>query len=193
MKHYKSLTPKATILWSNSSAVSKFDLGPLSKSALRSSVRTTDRWTDSSGRKCFKGNKHLRGTQTLAYNCSCLALLCSSSEATSRVQLRTYTVQFARKIIQTTPLLVMSQTKDWVEVSCTNYHSYLLQNSALASICPIEATQVDELQSIESLFNGLSYDDLWDDAGVRSAIRYVRGSKALRLPAELRPLVPRSL
>ena len=52
---------------------------------------------------------------------------------------------------------------------------------------------VDEMQTIQALFEELRYDDVWDDAGVRSALRYVRGSKTLLLPEEVRPLVPRSL
>ncbi|CAE7872119.1 unnamed protein product [Symbiodinium sp. KB8] len=68
MKHYKSPTAKSTLLWSNSAVVSRFDLGPLSRSQLRSSVRTTDRWVNAAGRKCFKGNKNLRATQPLDPN-----------------------------------------------------------------------------------------------------------------------------
>ena len=49
------------------------------------------------------------------------------------------------------------------------------------------------MQTIQALFEELRYDDVWDDAGVRSALRYVRGSKTLLLPEEVRPLVPRSL
>ena len=56
-----------------------------------------------------------------------------------------------------------------------------------------ETSQVNGMQTIQALFAELRFDDVWDDAGVRCALRYVRGSKTLNLPEEVRPLVPRSL
>ena len=125
MKHYKSPTPKSTLLWSNSSIVSIFKKGKLSRAKLQqSTVRTTDQYVDAKGRKRFKGNKNLKATQQLVCIHACLRKLvlvrffCYTSSALGPVtEPRTYTVHFARKVVQSAPLLKAQELKDWVVVS----------------------------------------------------------------------------
>jgi hypothetical protein len=40
------------------------------------------------------------------------------------------------------------------------------------------------------MYANLPWDDCWEDAEVRSVIRYIRGSKLLAIPADWRPLLP---
>ena len=121
MKHYKSATAKSTCLWSNSSIVSIFNLGRLSRAQLRSDVRTTDRYVDSKGRVRFKGNKHLKGTQTLPQLLTAVLFKYTfPSPCSPSTQLRTYTVHFARKVVQSAPMLLARETKDVLQVAYLN-------------------------------------------------------------------------
>ena len=60
-------TPKRSILFSNSRWISLFSFASKMKwNKLRGEFQTTDKYVDKKGRKRFKGNKALKGTQTLA-------------------------------------------------------------------------------------------------------------------------------
>ena len=46
---------------------------------------------------------------------------------------------------------------------------------------------------LRECFSALQFEDLWDDAELVAAIRYVRGAKQLRIPAEWQGLLPSAL
>lgn len=50
-----------------------------------------------------------------------------------------------------------------------------------------------QIPSAEETFDSLSYDDKWPEASMASVCHWLRGSKALRVPASFRPLLPNSL
>lgn len=52
--------------------------------------------------------------------------------------------------------------------------------------CPPEA-------DAKAIFRSMEYDDMWDDADLRSCIHYLRGSTSLRIPAGWRELLPTSI
>ena len=63
---YKSHTPKRHILLSNSPAIGGFDLGKLKrKPRKRGGAKTTIQYVDAQGRKCYKGTRNLKITETL--------------------------------------------------------------------------------------------------------------------------------
>ena len=66
MLHYKSRSPKRTRLWSCSTAIRLFDLGPMTKQTLKAGtkVKTTKKTISKSGRQQFTGSADLRGTQS---------------------------------------------------------------------------------------------------------------------------------
>lgn len=72
MLSYGSRSPKRTKCWSSSMAVGLMDKGPISKRQIKAcATKTVDRWIDSKGRKCYKGNANLKVTQL-----SCCSLCC---------------------------------------------------------------------------------------------------------------------
>ena len=46
---------------------------------------------------------------------------------------------------------------------------------------------------LKTAFKNLTYKDVWADADVTLAIRYVFGSKKLRVPESWREIIPRTL
>ena len=50
--------------------------------------------------------------------------------------------------------------------------------------------KVDTSSDLKTMYSNLQWDDLWEDAVARSVIRYMRGSKLLRIPADWRALLP---
>lgn len=65
--------PKRTLLVSNSERVNRLRTGKLVKGLHTSSVKTTEKYVDGSGRVRFKGTGQLKSTQTLV---SMVSLLC---------------------------------------------------------------------------------------------------------------------
>lgn len=68
MKHYNCKTPKRTRLWSWSWGVSIFNKGSLRKKTLKSTIKTSESYTDSKGVRRWKGTSALKGTQFLPGN-----------------------------------------------------------------------------------------------------------------------------
>ena len=66
MLHYQSATPKRTKVWSNSHMICKLDLGAITREMIAAcTVKSTDTYVDSSGKKRYKGNANLKRTQCL--------------------------------------------------------------------------------------------------------------------------------
>ena len=53
--------------------------------------------------------------------------------------------------------------------------------------------QADPSTSLTSLYEGMEWGDLWDDAAMLSVVRYLRGSHRLRLPQEWRAMLLKGL
>ena len=49
------------------------------------------------------------------------------------------------------------------------------------------------LDHMEAMLEGLDWDQIWEDASLRSVCHYLRGSKDLRLPPEIRALIPQAI
>lgn len=54
-----------------------------------------------------------------------------------------------------------------------------------------QPSQVSFDLDVKAAFENLTYEDRWDDAQLREALIYVRGSKLLSIPQSWRALVPR--
>ena len=68
MAHYKSPTPKRHYAYANSEKVLQLDKGPLravDRKAKKDRIKTADHYFNKQGKKCYKGTKHLRSTETL--------------------------------------------------------------------------------------------------------------------------------
>ena len=74
---------------------------------------------------------------------------------------------------------------------CTLNFSKFPNISFLLSFSPI--AQVDQATPLKELFDQLTYDDMWDDAGVIDCIKYARGSKLLEIPSGWRDSMPAAL
>lgn len=48
-------------------------------------------------------------------------------------------------------------------------------------------------EQARSMFAQLEYDDLWEDAGLVSVVRYLRGCQGLSIPPQWKPLLPTRL
>ena len=62
MAHYKSPTPKRHYAYANSEKIHELDKGPLR--AVDRNI-TAEHYFNKQGKKCYKGTKHLRPTETL--------------------------------------------------------------------------------------------------------------------------------
>ena len=69
MHHYKSLTPKRHIAYSNSAVIKNLDRGILTgwkaKSKEPGRVKTVEFYQNKKGKTCWKGTKRLKQTETL--------------------------------------------------------------------------------------------------------------------------------
>lgn len=63
MRGWGSKTPKRTSLWSNSRAIRKFRTAAKHSKAPKKSHQLADVYFDRAGRKRYKGNRHLKGSQ----------------------------------------------------------------------------------------------------------------------------------
>ncbi len=63
MRAFNHPTPKRTIVFSPSALVKKLDRGALKRSQLQAEIQTTDQYVSKEGKKRFKGNSNLKGTQ----------------------------------------------------------------------------------------------------------------------------------
>ena len=70
MKAWGHVTAKRTYVLSNTHLIQSLDSGPMKRKDLHSEVSTTDRYESQDGRKRFKGNKNLKGTQLLSFQFS---------------------------------------------------------------------------------------------------------------------------
>ena len=105
-------------------------------------------------------------------------------------------MHFARKVVQSAPMLIARESKDVVNVPYLQLLSSFVElwGSLNVPPClPLPAAEVSGDRTIEDLFSQLDYEDMWPDAGVCAAVRYVRGSKALRIPPDLRHILPDAL
>ena len=58
-------TPKRTLTISNSVHIGMLGTGPLRRSELQSEIETTTKYVSGEGKRRFKGNEFLKGTQLL--------------------------------------------------------------------------------------------------------------------------------
>lgn len=65
MRGWGSATPKRTTLWPNSTAVRYFATTAKARGK-KSMVQLADIYFDSAGRKRYKGNRNLRGSQSMS-------------------------------------------------------------------------------------------------------------------------------
>ena len=68
MAHYKSPTPKRHYAYANSEKIHELDKGPLravDRKAKKDRIITAEHYFNKQGKKCYKGTKHLRPTETL--------------------------------------------------------------------------------------------------------------------------------
>ena len=71
MGHYGSCTPKRHYAYSNSQVIHRIDKGRLQGWKPKAGkVVTAEHYVDGSGKKRYKGTKHLRGTETLDLTCN---------------------------------------------------------------------------------------------------------------------------
>lgn len=46
------------------------------------------------------------------------------------------------------------------------------------------------MPSLQTLFDSMTYEDMWEDAALRDCIAYARSSKLIEIPAEWRCSLP---
>ncbi|CAE7652058.1 unnamed protein product [Symbiodinium microadriaticum] len=149
MWHYESRTPKPTVLWSSSRAITKFWLGRLKRSEVLAKAEHRNpqrrgppvkRWQDKEGRSRFQGT----------------------------FDLRQYTAAFGQKI-------------------ASELHSLIKFTPRL--------NHDDELQSREAIdiWNDWEWGDMWHMADMIDFVHYLYGAKALAIPSEWRPVLPKEL
>ena len=91
MKAWGHVTAKRTYVLSNSHLIKSLDSGAMKRKELYSEVSTTDRYESQDGRKRFKGNANLKGTQFLSlqfYFFSLVSQMSIYSIDTSRLRAR---------------------------------------------------------------------------------------------------------
>lgn len=66
MKAWGHETAKRTIVLASTHLIKSLDCGPMKRKALESAISTTDTYESKDGRKRFKGNTNLKGTQLLS-------------------------------------------------------------------------------------------------------------------------------
>ena len=64
----------------------------------------------------------------------------------------------------------------------------LLEDCRVAESRPDKG--VDARVDAKAIFSSLDYSDNWDDADLRSCIKYIRGSLHLRIPSDWREHLP---
>ena len=82
MKAWGHVTPKRTYVLSNTHLIKSLDSGAMKRKELHSEVSTTDRYESQDGRKRFKGNANLKGTQFLSFRSSSFSLVSHKSKFT---------------------------------------------------------------------------------------------------------------
>ena len=139
MLHYKSRSPKRTRLWSCSTAIRLFDLGPMTKQTLKAGtkVKTTKKTISKSGRQQFTGSADLRGTQSWPQLMDMHACMYPEAQYHSFINsylhacmhacmLRTYTFHFSRQIIRLRPRLLCPQNLSPHPAPCNaRVHAYM--------------------------------------------------------------------
>ena len=53
--------------------------------------------------------------------------------------------------------------------------------------------QVDMSSNLMAMYASLPWGDTWDDAAASAIVRYLRGSKLVKIPPEWKPLLPAEL
>lgn len=191
MWHYESRTPKPTVLWSSSRAITKFWVGKLKRAQVKAEQQKRNpdqrgppvkRWIDKEGRERFKGTFDLRATGSLVLrsnilvsvvslipcHCSVAFLGLGSYRSSFHVHLRQYTAAFGQKIAH-------------------ELHS-------LIKFTPRPFEQ-DELESMDAMaiWSAWGWEDLWPMADMTDFVKYLYGAKGLKIPAEWAPHLPREL
>ena len=58
---------------------------------------------------------------------------------------------------------------------------------------PMDLSKAEQEKTDIELFSELTYSDMWSDASLLELIKYLRGSKYLRIPQEWRSHIPSHL
>ena len=188
---YGSPTPKRQYAWSNSGAIRKLDIG---WKRMRAKVPTVEHYINKTGRKCWKGTKHLKATQTLdlyrlprvwnfivfwflkcnlqgkgLLSTTAFGVICSSPYPIENLQLREYPVPFADNIVKLREELISSR--------------------------PHEPFFGDDLPSGPQILLSTPHDEegLFATANLRGVYSYLRGGAGLRLPPHWREYMPHEL
>ena len=140
------------------------------------------------------------------------SLLCTIQFRNKHVgKTRTYTFHFARKVLQTMPMLTLPSTKSdppatHLQLSKAG-HGRTIYRSDTRLPCKLMTPKAPKLSTktnfvaetiagfnIIEQFDRMPVGDLWHDACVVEAVYYARGSKALRIPSqEWRRVLPTDL
>ena len=183
MGFYRSLTPKRHIGWSNSWTISLLDVGRLSrKRAMRFGLHLAKsaRSYVKNGKKQYQGTSLLRQTGLFVSILEHFLDLCFNSVFGICVVfliflllhqvwvalLRTYPPAFGRKLARLHRLFC--KRKSMISASIT--------------------TEVP----IESWFESLAWDDMWDDANMYAVLAWLRGQMSLDL-GKWRAAFPRKI
>ena len=67
MRKHGGMTWKRTWMWGTTPRLQELDLGPLTPAEREGCVSTTTIRVDRDGRKRWRGNDHLKGTQSCTY------------------------------------------------------------------------------------------------------------------------------
>ena len=170
-RSYGSLTPKRHRAWSNTSRISILDKGKLTKREMASCVvRTTTRVKSKAGKTYFQGNKHLKQTQPEPQQ----LCLCEPFIAGRIPSLLDYVFSASGQasLLMLGPERSTSGWRAWMHLVC----------------CWASATHCASLRFLE-----MDWGDAWDEARVREAAHYIRGSIHLRLPDRWRRVSPEFL
>ena len=123
MRKHLSLTWKRTWVWATSERICALDLGSLEPSERATTVKTTIRKKDSSGRVKWQGSENLKGTRHFDSNVRYILVYCNDLFLEpSKVQFnqaliqsncwvccRQYTFRFARHMVELFPGFVADQ------------------------------------------------------------------------------------
>ena len=185
MWHYQSRTAKPTVLWSPSSAIRTFWRGRLNLAEVRAEKQArnpqnrqapTRKYKDAGGRQRFQGTSELKGTGTYAqlFSTRCFKFITSiysflgPTIFLSPWLLRKYTFKFGAKIAE--------------------------EMKSLISRAPRPVFQDADLAGATDIWANWSWDDSsWSSAEMLDAVKYLYGSKDLRIPAKWKPLLPETL
>ena len=132
------------MLWSNSSSIRRFDCGKLTRTQMERQTRlkTVIRGLTKKGRAGFTGTRSLKSTQQDPQLLRCEdvylntsgVLQCYGILTEEAPNLRTCTFHFARKVIQTMPLLIEPNTKS--DPPATHRISVLHEHLYIPAVVP---------------------------------------------------------